>query len=146
MNKIERELGMFNDLSPFTGFGDSMLGGLGPFSLGASIDVKEGDDTWTMKVDLPGVEKKDIKVSVDEEGEVLTVQAEKRRERDEKGEEGAYHIMERGYGSVRRSICIPESADRKTIKAESKDGVLTIVMQKKEKKGEVKKQRVIDVQ
>jgi len=92
------------------------------------IDVKEDDKSFTVKADIPGVKKEDIKVDV--EGDQVTVRAEAKQEKEEKkGEKVIY--SERSYGMVSRSFSLPVDVDAKSARAEYKDGVLNLVLPKK---------------
>lgn len=93
-----------------------------------AIDVTEDKSHVTVKADLPGVEKKDIQVNVD--GTVLTIRAERKHE-EEKKEQG-YKRYERAYGIFQRSLDIGTNTDAEKIKAKYKDGVLELVIPKKE--------------
>ena len=89
-----------------------------------------------MKAELPGIDPKDIDISLNEG--VLTIKGEKRQEREEK-EEG-YHLVERSYGSFTRSIRLPREVQSDKINASYKNGVLRITLPKSEeaKKKEIK--------
>jgi HSP20 family protein len=92
------------------------------------VDVKEDDKSYTVHADIPGVKKEDIQVDVD--GNVVSVRAETRHEKEEKkGEKVLY--SERSYGMVSRSFSLPAEVDEKAVKAEYKDGVLNLVLPKK---------------
>jgi len=92
------------------------------------IDVKEDDKSFTVKADIPGVKKEDIKVDVD--GDLVTVSAEAKKEKEEKKDEKVIY-SERSYGAVSRSFTLPVDVDAKGAKAEYKDGVLNLVLPKK---------------
>lgn len=77
-----------------------------------------------MKADLPGVEKEDIKVRIHDQ--TLSISAERKKESDEK--KGEFHVYERLYGKVSRSIKLPPSADLESVKASYADGVLTLTV------------------
>jgi HSP20 family protein len=102
-----------------------------------SVDISETDAEYLIKAELPEVKKEDVKVTV-EEG-VLTLQGERRQEKEEKGKK--YHRVERSYGSFVRSFTLPESVDEAGVKAEYKDGVLSLHLPKTEKM----KPKAIDV-
>jgi HSP20 family protein len=102
-----------------------------------SVDISETDAEYLIKAELPEVKKEDVKVTV-EEG-VLTLQGERRQEKEEKGKK--YHRVERSYGSFVRSFTLPESVDEAAVKAEYKDGVLSLHLPKTEKM----KPKAIDV-
>lgn len=84
-------------------------------------------DAYRIAMELPGVEEKDIDVHMDDG--VVTVKGEKRTSREEKGE--TWYFSERQYGSFSRSFRLPPDADEDAVKAEIKDGVLTVVVPKK---------------
>jgi HSP20 family protein len=91
-----------------------------------TLDVTEDKDAVTVKVELPGVEQKDIGVTL-QEG-VLTVKGEKREETEEKGKQ--YHRVERSYGAFARSIRVPAAVQAEKVTATFKDGVVTITLPK----------------
>ncbi len=91
-----------------------------------SIDVSEGEDAITVRVELPGVDPKDIDVSLS--GDALTVSGEKREETEER-REGYYHA-ERRFGSFRRTVPLPAPVDEEKIAAEYDKGVLTVRVEK----------------
>jgi HSP20 family protein len=94
-----------------------------------TVDISENDQGYLIKAELPEVKKDDVKVTV-EDG-VLTIQGERRQEKEEKGKK--YHRVERSYGSFVRSFSLPESVDEGAVKAEYKDGVLNLHLPKTEK-------------
>jgi HSP20 family protein len=93
-----------------------------------AIDVAETAEKITVKAEVPGIEPKDIDISL--VGDTLTIKGEKKAEREEKGE--SYHLVERSYGSFMRSIRMPAPVDPDKIEAHYKNGVLTIICPKKE--------------
>jgi HSP20 family protein len=101
-----------------------------------SLDVSETKGDLVVKAELPGIDPKDIDISVNEG--VLTIKGEKRQEKEEK-EEG-YHLVERSYGSFTRSIRLPREIQNDKINASYKNGVLKITLPKSEeaKKKEIK--------
>ena len=94
-----------------------------------TVDISESDGEYLIKAELPEVKKEDVKVTV-EDG-VLTLQGERRQEKEEKSKR--YHRVERSYGSFVRSFTLPESVDESGVKAEYKDGVLNLHLPKSEK-------------
>lgn len=109
-----------------------------PF-VSASLDLVEGPDSYKVHVDMPGVKKEDIKVHVD--GDVLTVEAE-RRETSEKSDEH-YHYSERRFGRIKRQVALPSGADTKSAKAKFEDGLLELEFVKAP---EASKRQSIDIQ
>jgi len=93
------------------------------------VDISETENEYIIKAELPEVKKEDVKVTV-EDG-VLTIQGERRQEKEEKGKR--FHRVERSYGSFVRSFTLPESVDNAGVKAEYKDGVLNLHLPKSEK-------------
>ena len=91
-----------------------------------AVDIKETDKEFLVKAELPGIKREDVKVSLDDD--VLTIRGERRHEKDVKGEKT--HRVERFYGTFCRSFTLPEYADAKAIRAESKDGVLNVYVPK----------------
>lgn len=94
-----------------------------------NVDVTEDDKEYLIKVEIPEVDKKDVKVNV-QEG-MLTIQGERKKEKEEKGKR--YHRMERVYGTFVRSFTLPEDVDEEKIEAEFKDGMLMVRLPKSEK-------------
>jgi len=101
-----------------------------------SLDISETKGDLVVKAELPGIEPKDIDISLNEG--VLTSKGDKKHEKEEK-EEG-YHLVERSYGSFSRSIPLIREIQNEKINASYKNGVLTITLPKTEeaKKKEVK--------
>jgi HSP20 family protein len=93
------------------------------------VDITEDDKEYTIKAELPGVNKEDVKVTV--EGGVLSITGERKAEKEEKDKK--YHRIERSYGSFIRSFTLPEGASSDKIGAEFKDGVLRLHLPKDEK-------------
>ena len=89
----------------------------------AKSDVVETDDNVVeVSIELPGMEMKDIEVSVTDD--MLTVKGEKRIERQE--EKRGYYLSERSYGAIYRTIPLPPGVDGEKAEASFKNGVLTI--------------------
>ena len=91
-----------------------------------AIDVSEDDEKIVVKADLPGLEEKDIDVSIVDG--VLTLKGEKKQEHEEKGRN--WHRIERSYGSFARSIPLPASVNQDKVTAQYKNGVLEITAPK----------------
>ena len=92
-------------------------------------NISETDDNVVVTLQVPGMDAKDIELSL--HGEVLTLKGEKKQEKEEKGKK--FHRVERSYGSFVRSFSLPESVDEAAVKAEYKDGVLNLHLPKSEK-------------
>jgi len=92
------------------------------------VDIYEQDGNLVLKAELPGIDPKDVDVRV--ENNVLTLTGERKFENEVKRE--AYHRVERAYGRFSRSFTLPNVVDTASIKAEFKDGLLRVVMPKRE--------------
>jgi HSP20 family protein len=118
--------------------GPDVFGGLVQPSGGMfapDIEVKETKDAYVLAADLPGIKEQELEVSVT--GNRLTVSG--KREEEERKEDDRYFAYERTYGAFSRSLVLPEGADMAGIKAELKDGVLSI---KIPKRAEVQPKRI----
>jgi HSP20 family protein len=129
--EIEKTFDDFSRRSPLAGyFGD---GGGAP-----KIDVSEGKDGIEVTAELPGVEEKDVDVTLSHD--VLTIRGEKKSERDETDKDKNWHMVERRYGVFSRSVTLPYQPDPEKVEAKFEKGVLRIrlpkpaEMAKKEKK------------
>jgi HSP20 family protein len=94
-----------------------------------SVDISETDSAYLIKGEIPGVKKEDVKVTI-QDG-MLTIQGERRQEKEEKGKK--FHRIECSYGSFARSFRVPSDADENSVKAEFKDGMLNVTLAKSEK-------------
>lgn len=93
------------------------------------IDVVEKDDCYVVSAEVPGVDEKDIEVTL-QDG-VLTIHGEKKEEKEEREKDRYYY--ERVFGSFRRSIPLPAEIDESKVSAELKKGVLHITLPKSER-------------
>jgi HSP20 family protein len=93
-----------------------------------SVDIFENDNEIVIKAELPGMAAKDIDIKL--ENNVLMLRGERRFEKEAKEEN--YHRIEREYGSFSRSFSLPVAVDNDKVTAEYKDGVLRVVLSKKE--------------
>ena len=95
-----------------------------------AVDLYEKDDHFVIKAELPGVDKKDIKIDLQDR--LLTLSGE--RTYDNEVKEENYYRRERSYGKFQRAFTLPADVDSDKIKAEFKDGVLQIEVPKPEEK------------
>lgn len=86
------------------------------------LDISEGEKEYLVDVELPGVDRKDVELTV-QDG-VLVVRGEKRQEVEEHKRD--YHRVERSYGSFQRVLDLPEDADVNDVQARFRDGVLRV--------------------
>jgi HSP20 family protein len=118
------------DMQPFEGFESS-------FS--PRVDMIEDEKEIRVTAELPGMDAKDIDISLQQD--VLTLRGEKSSEHEEK--KGQYHRIERSYGSFERQIPLGMEVDSDKVEAEFKNGVLTVTLPKLA--ADVSKTRKIDV-
>jgi HSP20 family protein len=118
---------MFNDF--FRDFDLSPIeGGVGLSEFTPSLDVRESEKNVVVKAELPGMEEKDIEVSVSDNG--LTIKGEKKADKEEKG--AGYWRREVSYGSFCLAIPLPEGLNMDKVDAHFKNGVLTITLDRLE--------------
>jgi len=92
-----------------------------------AFDVKETKDSYSFKADLPGIQEKDVDVTMT--GNRLTVTGKREQEKEDKSDR--YYAYERTYGSFTRSFTLPDGADVEKLRATLEQGVLTITVPKK---------------
>ena len=93
-----------------------------------AVDIYETESAIVVKAELPGMERKDITLNL--ENNVLTLRGERRFEKETKEEN--YHRIERSYGGFSRAFSIPVTVNEEKIQADYKDGVLKILLPKKD--------------
>jgi HSP20 family protein len=91
-----------------------------------SMDISETKDSLVAKVEVPGMEEKDIQVALQEN--LLTIKGEKKHEKEEKDEH--FHRVERSYGAFTRSVRLPVAVDASKVTATFKNGLLTVTLPK----------------
>jgi len=92
------------------------------------VDVYEDEQNLVLKLEIPGLNDEDVNVSV--ENNTLTVQGERKFEKEEKEEN--FHRIERRYGTFTRTFTLPQTVDSEALKASYEHGVLTLSLPKKE--------------
>jgi HSP20 family protein len=97
-----------------------------PMTFQPAFEVKETKEGYLFKADLPGVKENDVDITVT--GNRLTVGGKRESEAQTKGE--TFYAYERSFGSFTRTFTLPEGADTEHIRAELKDGVLTLQLPK----------------
>jgi HSP20 family protein len=93
-----------------------------------AVNIKETDDSLEFSVELPGVPKENVEITV--ENNVLTIAGERKFEKEVKGEN--YHRLERAYGAFNRSFTLPAGVRAEKVEAAFDQGVLTIKLPKQE--------------
>ncbi len=126
MASLQREMNrLFEDF-----FGRDLLAepfrGMGEWR--PAVDVSETDDAVVVKADLPGLDSKDVEVSLT--GDLLTIKGEKKEEKTEKGK--GYYREERSHGAFARSLRLPAAVVGEKVEASFKNGVLTVNLPKAE--------------
>ncbi|SDL45161.1 HSP20 family protein [Franzmannia pantelleriensis] len=119
MDNVMRQFGM-----------PSLQGRVGdmPGLLQPRLDIAERDSEYVISVEVPGVEEKDISLSLDEQR--LVIEGEKRQE--SRSEDNQLHRIERSYGRFRRVLDLPADAKHEDIKASFSNGVLTVQVPRSE--------------
>jgi len=121
----ERMNRLFEDLIPATRKSEEELN-TGTFY--PSVDIYEGEKDITLKAELPGIDKKDVHVEINDG--VITLRGERKIEKEVKKEN--YHRTERSYGTFNRSFTLPTTVDSGKVKANYKDGILEVTLPRKE--------------
>lgn len=124
---------LFARLSPFSG-------NVNNTDWSPSVDISESGEEYLIRAALPAVTKEDVSVTVNDG--LLTLSGERRQKEEQNDEK--FHKVENFYGSFSRSFALPDGIDAAAIRAESKEGVLTIHVPKT--KAEVKRPTTIKVQ
>ena len=136
INDIRRSFDLFNSIvnSVETNRDESSLVAFVP-----AVNTREGEYAYHVEVDLPGIKKEDIDIDV--EDNVLTISGERKTKKEVKEED--YYKIESQYGKFSRSFTLPEKVDTENIHAESKNGVLEVIVPKlKEEEKKAKKIKV----
>jgi HSP20 family protein len=94
-----------------------------------SVDILEEKDSLRLSAELPGVDKKDVRINI--QNGILTIEGEKKQESEKK--EDDYYRTERFYGKFTRSFTLPSGIDAENVKADFRDGILHITLPKTEK-------------
>jgi HSP20 family protein len=102
------------------------------------VDIYETDNELVMKADVPDVDPKNVTIQL--ENGTLTLKGERRFEEDQNSK--GFHRIERSYGTFTRAFSLPETVDGEKVKADYKNGVLTVTLPKKE----MAKPRTINVE
>lgn len=115
-------------------------GGETPAEWSPSVDISETDGEYLLKAQLPAVKREDVHLTYDDG--MLTISGERKQETEQKGEK--FHRIESFHGSFSRSFSLPDAINASAIRAEAKDGVVTVHVPKS--KAETKKPTEIKIQ
>lgn len=128
---------MFNEFASLTPWSDSEF--WGEFS--PRLNVAESEKEIEVTAELPGIDEEDVEISISQD--VLTIKGEKKQEQEES--EGSLYRMERRYGSFCRSIELPSGVvDADEAQASYKNGVLTVLLPKREEVQETTKRIAVN--
>ena len=118
----------FNRLMPslFSRFPRTASGNSGKFEWAPSADISETDQEYLIRAELPAVKKEDVNVTLDQG--MITIHGERKEDKETRDEK--FHRVESFRGAFSRSFSVPDNIDDKGIRAESKDGVLTVHLPK----------------
>jgi HSP20 family protein len=101
------------------------------------VDLKETEDAYIVKAEMPGIKKEDLSVNV--ENNILTIEFSKQAEKNEKNEN--YHLQEMKWGKFSRAFSLPKNVDQGEVNAVLKDGILSLEI----KKSAAAKRKLIEV-
>lgn len=93
------------------------------------LEIREDENNYTLHIDAPGLDRKDLDISV--AGNLITIKGERKAE--ERKKEKGYFYSERRYGSFQRSLELPTEVDSEKVLANYKDGVLEVIVPKSER-------------
>ena len=133
--EVQKTFEDFSQRNPFARFRSDMLS--------PKIDVAESKDAIEVTAELPGIDEKDVDVTLEQD--VLTIRGEKKTERDEQDKDKNWHVAERSFGSFTRAIPLPFDPDATKVEAKFDKGILRIRLPKpaeaakKQQKIEIKK-------
>jgi HSP20 family protein len=119
---MRRRMERFFDSYPWEGQMPDVMANMGRFDLVPDMDVKDSDKELTLTMELPGVDEKDVDITVTDQS--LTISGEKKAESSKT--EGDFFRSERSFGSFSRSMLLPFRPDADKVEAKYNKGVLTI--------------------
>jgi len=117
-----------NDLLSSFWSGNGDVGSVFKGGMAPALDIAEKDNSFEIRMDIPGVESKDLDVEV--HGNTVTISGRRKEEKEEKGK--TFHRVERSAGSFSRTVTLPCSVSEKEVAAEYTNGVLSVVLPKSE--------------
>ena len=129
IDRLQQQLGQFGYTDKSLSNGDNDYSNIVTSHWRPAVDIKEEADRFLITADLPGVDPKDIEITMD--NGVLTIKGE--RQSETRVEKEGYKRVERVSGTFYRRFSLPDTADAERIEAKGKDGVLEVVLPKHEK-------------
>jgi HSP20 family protein len=124
-SELQRDVNSIFD-NMWRGFSVPAAGNGGTTRLHPTTDIAETDKEYEVTVELPGIDEKDVEVTL--ANGVLSIKGEKKFEREEKKKD--YYVSERSFGSFHRSIRVPDDVDADKVSASFNQGVLTLKLPK----------------
>ena len=109
------------------------------------VDFKDNGDKYTLVAELPGTNKDDIKIDLDEDNHTLKLSGEKKMEREEENQETKYHYREMSYGRFERTFKLPSDVHLEDIKASMNNGLLSVDIPKVPTKEQEVKPRIRNI-
>ena len=119
--RLMREM-MINPFGALQTYGDTSVGDFSP-----GFEVRETDDAFVIKGDMPGIRKEDLEINL--VGNNLQISG--KREREQEQDQGTWHTYERSFGQFSRTFPLSENADLDKLSCDLKDGELCVVVPKK---------------
>lgn len=129
LERFQQELNRMGSQDNLTGLWGDDNSNIATSHWSPAVDIKEEDSKYVILADIPGVDPKDIEITM--EAGVLTIKGERADEKVSSG--NGYKRVERAHGTFYRRFSLPDTADADKIEAKGKDGVLAIVIPKQEK-------------
>jgi len=127
MESLHREVDrLFQDFWRGSGRGSLLPESWGLADVTPRIDETEDEKAYHVKVELPGMDKDDVEITLSEG--VLTIRGEKKQAEEEKGKD--FYRQERSFGAFRRSVAVPGAVEEGKIQASFKNGVLSVALPK----------------
>lgn len=124
---LHREIDrVFDEFTRAVPWGEEATNGNGAHRFAPRIDMRETDKALEITAELPGVDEKDIDVTVT--NDVMTIKGEKKSETEKKDTD--FHMVERSYGMFQRSLALPYEVDADKVEAKFENGVLKVSMPK----------------
>lgn len=122
-SEIDRVFDSFAETMPWAARSNGVKG---PWQVTPRVDISETDTALEVTVELPGVDEKDMDVTVTDD--MLTIKGEKKAEKEDKGKD--YHMVERSYGAFQRTLRLPYEVESDKVEAKFEKGVLHVTLPK----------------
>ncbi|KAI9091119.1 HSP20-like chaperone [Phlyctochytrium arcticum] len=120
---------------------NSPFGVLSSFARSPKLDLTESPNSYTVRADLPGLSKSDVRIHVEDDNQTLVLEGERKTEHEEKTDRR--HVIERSFGQFQRRIRLPPDAQVDSAKATMENGVLKIELAKREPPKEEGRRQIV---